>query len=277
MKVRRWNRVRLGVQAGAFGLLLLIPLLNVYAGTTLLQGWYQSLGIGDLWIVSPLEGLESLLVSRQPYGPLLVGLLPPVLLALLLGRVFCGWICPIHFLSDLSDRLRALVRRGRPARDRWLLARQTLWGALAAELALTLILGAPLFVFLSPPGLVGRELMLLVFFRTLAVEGLLILAVLALNLVTRRFYCRYLCPLGGLLALLGSRRRLQVRRNGNLCTACGRCDRSCPLGLVPSRGEGQSVYCWNCGICIDNCHHDSLNFVWRPARRLDGTTTPSNS
>lgn len=255
-----WSRRRLLVQSGAFSLLLLIPLLNYFLNWNFLQGWYQSLGIGDLWVVSPLEGLESLLVTREPYGPLLVGMLLPVLLAITLGRVFCGWICPINFLSELSDRLLAMFRPGVPHQDRWLLFREMLWIALGLELLLSLVLGAPIFVFLSPPGLVGRELMLMVFFQTLALEGIIIIVVLALNLVTRRFYCRYLCPLGGLLALLGARRNLRVEKLSHGCTGCGDCDRACPLGLEASNAGGTSVYCWNCGNCVDACAHQRLHF-----------------
>lgn len=150
-----------------------------------------------------------------------------------------------------------------------MLARRLLWFALIGELLLTLIVGAPLFVFLSPPGLVGREIMMAVFFHTLAIEGVLVLLVLALELVTRRFYCRYCCPLGGLLALVGSTRRLLVQRTTAACTGCGRCDPACPMGLAPSRNESLTPYCWNCGACIDSCQHEALRFHWRHALSED--------
>ena len=95
----------------------------------------------------------------------------------------------------------------------------------------------------------------------------LVLLELALDLITRRFYCRYLCPLGGPLAVLGLRRRLVVVFNPASCNNCRRCDLTCPLGLEPSRGEGSSATCWNCGCCIDACAEGSLSFRWR--RPLD--------
>lgn len=257
-----WERIRFSVQSLAFLLILINPFLNYYLHINFVQGWYQSLGIGRLWFVSPLEGLESILVSKVIYLPLVIGMLLPVLLAFLLGRVFCGWICPINFLSGIVDRLTAVFARA-VRKDIWLLPRYVLWFALLLEVVLAMVMGAPLFVFMSPPGLVGRELMLLVFFHTIAVEGLIILIVLTLNLITRRFYCRYLCPLGGLLALLGAKRRLQVRQDEAACTKCRQCDRACPLGLEPSKGEGASIYCWNCGDCVDACRFKALRFQWR--------------
>lgn len=260
---RRYGAIRRFLLAAAFLLLIVNPLINYHFGFTFVQGWYQSLGIGELRLTSPLEGLESMLVTRQVHGPALIGMAIPLLLALLCGRVFCSWICPISFLTESLDSLRRFISRKKLFRDRLLLAKRTLWFALIGEVLLSLIVGAPLFVFLSPPGLVGREIMMAVFFRTLAIEGVLVLLVLALELVTRRFYCRYCCPLGALLALTGMVRRLVVRQEANNCTGCGRCDRACPMGLSPRRGESRSAYCWNCGECVDVCSHQALDFHWR--------------
>lgn len=256
-----WGRKRFLVLSGAFMLLLLAPLLNYYCNINFIQGWYQSLGIGDFWIVSPLEGLESLFVTRQAFGPLVTALVLPTLLAMVMGRVFCSWVCPITFLTELGERIKKLFSQTTTTPERWKLMRQMLWLTLALELFITLVLGAPVFVFLSPPGLVGRELMTLVFFHSLTLEGIVILIALTLNLISKRFYCRYLCPLGACLALLGQRRRLRLKNAVQNCRGCGTCDRACPMGLKPSIGEGMSVYCWNCGSCIDHCHFGQLKFT----------------
>lgn len=260
MKSWSWGHKRFLVLTGAFGLLLLTPFLNYYFNFNFIQGWYQSIGIGDFWIVSPLEGLESLLVTRQAFGPLITALLLPTALAMIMGRVFCSWICPITFLTELGEKIKSLFSKRTSTPERWRLMRQMLWLTLALELFVTLVLGAPIFVFLSPPGLIGRELMTLVFFHSLTLEGVVILIALALNLTSKRFYCRYLCPLGACLALLGRHRRVRLENVMQDCRGCGTCDQACPMGLKPSVGEGMSPYCWNCGSCIDHCHFDQLKF-----------------
>lgn len=254
---------RLWVLSAAFLLILLGPLANYYFQINWVQGWFQSLGIGEFWFVSPLEGLESILVAKQLYLPALIAMLAPILLATLLGSVFCSWLCPISFFSEILDTLRRRPNGRKWLQDRFLLPRRILWYALLGELILTMIAGAPIFVFVSPPGLVGREIMTLVFFHTLALEGVILLLVLGMNLVTRRFYCRYLCPLGATLNLLGSRRKLVVKLERDQCTACGLCDRRCPLGLSPAKGMTDSIYCWNCGECVDACPSQALSFQWR--------------
>ncbi len=247
----------------AFLLIVITPCLNSKFHFSFVQGWFQSLSIGKLWLVSPLEGLESILTSRLLYGPLLVGMAIPVIIALLLGRVFCSWICPISFLSELIDRiiLKATGKGFRNGKNP--LPRAVIWYALVGELLLTLVIGAPIFVFLSPPGLVGREIMVATIFHTLAIEGVVVILVLLAHLFQKRFFCKYLCPLGGLLAFLGLKRRLVIQKEEELCVRCGLCKRACPFTLDPERGQAISPYCWNCGECIDCCKTGALDFKWK--------------
>jgi len=259
----RYGTIRLMVLFGAFLVVLINPFVNYFLHNNFVQGWYQSIGIGALWFVSPLEGLESLLITRNIYMPSLVGMVIPVTLAFLLGRVFCSWICPVTFILELFDRFRKIISRRKFLKNKLLVAKKVLWFTLIGELLLSMIIGAPLFVFLSPPGLVGREIMMAVFFRTFALEGILLILIIVLELLTRRFFCRSFCPLGGLLACIGQKRKLRVVTLAENCIACGICAKTCPMGLNPQQYEGASAYCWNCGECIDNCRTEALCFQWQ--------------
>lgn len=260
---KKYGRLRLALLTGAFSIIAVNPFLNYFLHVDFLQGWYQSLGIGRLWFVSPLEGLESLLITKSVYMPSLIGMVIPLLIALFLGRVFCSWICPVSFLLEHFDRVRRLLSGKSYLKNSLLIAKRWLWFTLMIELVVSLMLGAPLFVFLSPPGLIGREIMMAVFFQKLAIEGVLIILIILLELLTRRFFCRSFCPLGGLLAFVGRKRSLRVHVLADDCNACGGCARACPMGLQPSAGEGLSAYCWNCGECVDVCRHGALRFRWQ--------------
>ncbi|NPB03218.1 MAG: 4Fe-4S binding protein, partial [Thermotogae bacterium] len=176
------------------------PFTNYYWDINFIQGWFQSIGIGNLWVVSPLEGLESILTAKFFYMPSLVGMVVPVVVAVLMGRVFCSWMCPIEFLSMLTDKVLGLIpkvgEKLKYRKDLLHFAKYTLWFALVAELLITMIIGYPMFVWWSPPGLVGRETMFWVFYKHVTVEVVIVIFVLLLNLITRRMFCRYFCPLG---------------------------------------------------------------------------------
>ena len=264
----RYAPLRLCLLTGAFLLILINPFLNYYFEVNFIQGWFQSFGLGHLWFVSPLEGLESLLINKTFYMPSLIGMLIPVLLALFLGRIFCSWICPVSLFLEIFDRLRKLLFGKRFLQNRLIVAKRVLWFILIAEIVISMVIGAPLFVFLSPPGLIGREIMMLVFFKGIAFEGVLLLLIVVLELLTRRFFFRSFCPLGGLLAFLGTKRNLQVHVLEDNCTKCNLCRRTCPMGLQRDIGEGSSAYCWNCGECIDCCKDNGLKFSW--GRKSDG-------
>ena len=246
-----------------FLLIVINPILIHKYGITFIQGWYQSFAFGNLFIVSPLEGLESILTSRSIYLTTIIGMLLPIIIALLLGRVFCSWACPINFLSMLTDKILGIFsQKLKYNRNLITLPKYILWFALITELILTLIIGYPLYVWWSPQALVGREIMLYVFYKTLTIELIIVFVVLFMNLLTRRFFCRYLCPLGALLALLGKDRKLVIKYNPNLCVNCKLCDSRCPMNIKPSQGESMSIYCWNCFECKDVCPKGALEIKW---------------
>ena len=267
MKKSPWKRItwwRYGFLTVCFIIVAGNPFLNFHWDINFIQGWFQSIGVGNLWVVSPLEGLESILTAKFFYMPSLVGMVVPVVVALLMGRVFCSWMCPIEFLSLLTDKVVGLFfKKFKYRKDLVSLPHKVLWFALVTELLLSMIIGYPMFVWWSPPGLVGREIMFYAFYKIISVEVWIVVVVLLLNLPTRRLFCRYLCPLGALLALLGKKRQLVVKFFPERCVHCGICDVYCPMAVNPSKGGSQTVYCWNCSECVDVCPRDALKFVWR--------------
>jgi ferredoxin len=98
-------------------------------------------------------------------------------------------------------------------------------------------------------------------FRDALLFGLLFAAVVGLNLFAERFFCRYLCPLGGLLGLL-SKLALFRRAVGADCPGCVLCTDSCPTGTIdPARGYASDPSeCTLCLDCLATCPRSRIEF-----------------
>ena len=110
-------------------------------------------------------------------------------------------------------------------------------------------------------------------------------ALVALNALAPRFWCRYLCPLGGLLGLI-SRVAVFRREVTVSCRSCGLCAEDCPTGTIdPARGHASDpAECTVCMGCVETARSvpsssrracpspraahttpDGVSFSWRPA------------
>lgn len=253
MRVKRWTVARRMVQ-----LLALLLLASPALGWAFFQGNLASASLAGLRFSDPLAALQVLLLAGTLALPLLGGVaLTGAFYLLFGGRSFCGWVCPVHLLTDLAG-----LWPGRVAR-RWCTGWK--WAALGGTLVLTVLLGVPVFETLSPIGIAGRALS----FGPGPELALLFLIVLAELTLVRRLWCRSLCPLGGLYALLGRVSPLGVNHDPAACVHCGRCQEVCFVPEVlgpPLSGAGRTVRsgeCTRCGACIDSCPSAALAMAYR--------------
>lgn len=90
----------------AFFLLFLLG-LAVHTG----WGTASSFGIAEIAAICPLGNLEALLASKTFLPRALVGFAVFLVVAALLGRFFCGWLCPVPWIEKALSKLRAPGRR----------------------------------------------------------------------------------------------------------------------------------------------------------------------
>jgi len=90
-------------------------------------------------------------------------------------------------------------------------------------------------------------------------------AALLLNLVRNRFWCRYVCPLGGMLGLVAFRPLLRLTSDPEACDGCLECTMSCPAAAQPEKpGEWLATECFGCWNCVGSCSNHGLDFNWFP-------------
>ncbi|MBI4710385.1 MAG: 4Fe-4S binding protein [Nitrospirae bacterium] len=219
-----------------------------------------------------------------------------ILITLLFGRVFCGWACPLGTLNNIIGSFRK--KPIHTANKNWHGIKYYILIFLLASSVFTLQLTGimdpisllirsfslsiyPLFnygasaVFDSIYNLkeitgVSESIYSVLknsflsfrqpFFNQSAFVGLIFFAILGLNLIEKRFWCKHLCPLGALLGLL-SKYSILSRSVSEGCTSCGICDTVCQGGANPDLKENwrdtECLYCFNCD---DICPQNAVSF-----------------
>jgi polyferredoxin len=174
--------------------------------------------------------------------------------AALLGPGLCSYLCPLGSLQEWVGALGKRVFGKRHNRfvpkgaDRAL--GYLRYAVLAFIVVQTTRLVSLVFSRFDPYYALLRFWSGEVHITALVVLG----AVLAASLFTERPWCRWLCPLGGLLGLAQLLSPWKIRVTKSSCTSCGACGRACPMNAV-FRGNGvvRDLRCNRCGACLSAC------------------------
>ncbi|MCW9033292.1 MAG: quinol dehydrogenase ferredoxin subunit NapH [Rhodospirillales bacterium] len=234
-----------------------------------------SLTLDFLPLTDPLMLVQSFFAGHSIATDALIGAaIVIVAYALLGGRTYCSWVCPINVVTDASNWLRQ--RMGLKGGVQ--LSRKARYWVLAMCVVASAATGAIVWEMVNPITILQRGLIFGVGFAWAVV-----LAVFLFDLfVSRRGWCSHLCPVGAfysLIGLLSLTRVSAVRRSA--CNNCMDCYAVCPEPQVISpalKGEEKEVGpiilssdCTNCGRCIDVCAPDVFEFT----NRFNGEVEPS--
>ena len=202
-----------------------------------------------IWLMVSAAEREAAL-----YGAFALAL---VVVTVLFGRMFCGWVCPMGTAQDAAHFIwgrrpsGSLVERLSSIRFYVLIV---LIGAAVA--------GTNLAGWLDPLVMSSRVLHLGRGARqdwTAAVVGWTVVGVvIGLVFIAPRFWCRTLCPLGAVLSL-AARLAPYRRRIGGACTECGECSTACPMGQ--SRIMNSPAECIGCRRCEATCPQQAIEFA----------------
>ncbi len=225
-----------------------------------ISGSPWSINILGYNISDPLAAVTLTIAGGNFYWPFLLSILPLVILSALLGRVFCGWLCPFHFLAEISNKLRRLFTKfGLKPHDIHL-KRKTKFIILGALAGFSFVAGVSIFPHIYPPAVISREVFNSIFYGTVGFGFFFIIFLLFTELtLSERWWCRYACPGGAIYALLGSVRILRMVRIEDRCTLCVECDDACPFGLLPM-SDKTGMECDNCGLCKKVCPEAALEY-----------------
>lgn len=256
--------------------------------------------------IDPLILLSTSIAAREVLWGLMFALIT-VGVAILLGRVFCGWVCPLGTVHAVAGRVFDFwrPRRRKEHYSRWQLSKYvilvgllvmaatgTVWLALFDPIVIlyrsTTTALLPLFqgavedtstaVYQTDPNIGGWPLKNVTeppyeflrdntfvtprqaFLGAGFVLGFFLLTV-ALNYWRRRFWCRYLCPLGGLLGVLSWRPWITRKVDSEACNQCDVCGLTCHGAASGAPGTAwKPQECLGCMNCTDACPPGGLSF-----------------
>lgn len=249
----RIKALRRTAQISTLLLISAVPLLNK-KGITVITGSLYSLSIDGIWITDPLSGFQVIISSFSADRIFLLSMLIPVALALIFGRIFCGWICPQNTISEIFDliqeklKIKRLFNPARSAKPRY---------AIMTLLLISVpLLGFPAANLISAPGIISVQISKYFYEGIVGLElGLIGIILLSEVFLVRRGWCNYICPVGSFLGIFRFKRTMKVVYTEDIehiCGKCMECITACQLGLNPMAGKIYPL-CHNCGDCIATC------------------------
>ena len=263
------------VMAGALALLTLILALQdrivrhrrVYralrlgflAFTLVWIGWIAGAQLSIVHVINYLAApFGALDLGFYLAEPLIVMISIYTLFSLLwLGRgVFCGWLCPFGAMQELLAHLARALRLPQWSPSEAVQGR--LWNIKYVVLAVVVGLA-----FVAPDaGAVAAEVepfktaITAIFDRALPYV-IWAVVLLAAGLFTERAFCRFICPLGAVLAILDRLHLVELLKRKPECgTPCRLCERSCPVKAIGRSGAIRMNECFQCLDCMVEYHDD---------------------
>lgn len=273
------RHVRIAVQASVFALWVALILATHHP----MDSWIaRHVPVSLLLRIDPLvmtvvSGGLRMMVTITMLG------LVTLAVTLLLGRVFCGWVCPLGAIFDaygwVLRRLRVRFQGPSPS---WFRLKYYL---LAAILVFAVIGGVSPLMGLDPIVLLTRTVAVVIQPLWRHSDGLLwaagdqpgfhgyfidaatlilFIAIMAGTTRLSRIWCRTACPLGAYLAIAS--RNSVLRRDTEGCVRCNICANHCPTGAISF--DNPEVYneseCIKCFSCSQECPVDANFFTLKP-------------
>ena len=195
-----------------------------------------------------------------------------LLITAIMGRFFCGFLCAFGSMGDFFWYLGSKLKIQRPKigsrMDRIL--KMIKYVLLVGIVLLIWTLGVSILSGTGNPWTVFGMLTKLSGWTDMtvlvSVGMLLLLLIVVGSLYIERFFCRYLCPLGAVFAIVSRFRLFKIRKPGEKCGPCRACTKRCSMGIPLYRSNVvTSAECIDCMNCVEICPRDNVTANPKPA------------
>lgn len=246
-----------------------------------IPGFERPAGVEAFLPISALVSLKHWLYSgtiNSIHPSALVLFLIICATAVFAKKGFCSWVCPIGFLSDGAAKLnRKLFKKPLKLPSVFDLLLRCLKYLVAGFFIYQILYKMPghsIEQFIHSPYNQFADIKMLKFFTDMSTTAFIVIVVLAcLTIIIQNFWCRYLCPYGALLGIIGFFSLGKIHRQPSHCVDCGKCETACPGNIaIRQKTWINSLECSACMSCIEACpEKKALHFKLVPSRKPLGS------
>lgn len=255
------------MQKNRFYIVLRYVLLFGFLSFLTFELWMHVLGdktYPNVHALCPFGGLESLFsyltmegtFLRKIYSGTMGIFFVFLILMLIFNRAFCGLICPFGALQELFGNMGKKFLKVRPvmAADTDRIARYFKYVVLFLAVAMAWWTGTLWYQTFDPWTAYAHLANPWEALASYGIGLLILLVSIIGSFFYERFFCKYLCPLGALNAIVGKISRFFVRRDPEICINCSLCTQACPSNIdVEHETTVKSAECISCGKCVTAC------------------------
>jgi ferredoxin-type protein NapH len=261
-----WKKYRYLILRRFTQLLILgLYLAGNYWGWKVLQGnlsssrLFDTVPLADPYAVLQIFATGSIVAMDALIGALIIA----AFYALVGGRAFCSWVCPVNIITDAANYLRRKFDLDRYEK-KWWASRNIRYWVLGLSFILSFLLGTAAFEMVSPISITHRGIIF-----GLGFGWAMVLTIFLFDLfVLKNGWCGHICPLGGFYSIIGRYKIVRVEHIQLNCTLCMHCKEVCPekevLYMIGKKSMQINMgECTLCGRCVEVCDDDALRFSLR--------------
>ncbi|BEP17189.1 quinol dehydrogenase ferredoxin subunit NapH [Pyrofollis japonicus] len=236
-------------------------------------------------LMDPFAWLEQAAATHSPTLESVIAVLVVFTIYSILGRFFCGWVCPMDLLFSLFER--KLNRLNAPLYQR---PHKTTKAEkivppimMIIYLLLSIMLGRPFFTTYSPVAgatklgeflvnvlynIPGATMGLVMAWSTITGFALIVNIIAEYVFGIKRFWCRFVCPIGNLYGFITNKYSPFVIKisKPEKCVRCNLCSMVCPMSIdilneyIEKGRDIRDHRCFHCARCVEACPYGVLSF-----------------
>lgn len=242
-----------------------------------------------IFAIDPLVALTTFF-STYDIQFIFIASIITVFITLVFGRAFCGWVCPFGTIHHFFSYIAAKLPKKNITHNNYSKYQNLKYHILIIVIFLSLfqvnvsgyldplsllvkcltIFFLPVIMIIYNSGFISNNMQDFLFNNILgrsniyyeqsALFGIVFIVLLGLNFYRNRFWCKFLCPLGAMLALISKYSPFKLHFKES-CNSCGLCDQTCIADAIPSdKNDFKSTECMLLFNCLSTCPSQSISY-----------------